>query len=255
VLRKLWVYSVAFAWVGVLFLICAPLVVLWPSLAWRNRLSLWAGASWAKVALWASGIRVELSGLEHLAHRPAIFTFNHTNILDFFANAFYADRRCLVFGKRELVRLPFVGWGWWLGGHPMLYRDDPGRWKQQLDRVQGLLQAGYSTIVAPEGKRSKDGRLLPFKKGPFHLALDSGLPVVPVVIRGAGEALVRGVPQPGTTLRVEALPPIPTSGWRRETIDDHVTEVRQVYLRALGQSDPESAVPATQAPSTDPSER
>jgi 1-acyl-sn-glycerol-3-phosphate acyltransferase len=231
-MRKLLLYMVAFGWVAILFAIVAPLVLLWPSLAWRNRLSLVAGRLWAGVVLWASGIRVNFEGTEHLRVRPAIFTFNHANVLDFFVNAYFADRRCLVFGKRELAQIPFLGWGWLLGGHPMLRRDDPSQWKAEMGRTQDLLRAGYSTIIAPEGKRSRDGTLLPFKKGAFHLALATQLPIVPVVIRGGADLLRKGEAFPGT-ITVRALPPVPTQGWQEATLEDHVAAVRELYLREL----------------------
>ncbi len=232
-MRKFLLYSAAFVWVAILFALIAPLVVFWPSLRWRNHLSLLAGRLWAKVALRLSGIEVRLEGVEHLQTRPAILTFNHTNVLDFFVNAFYADTKCLVFGKRELARLPFLGWGWFLGGHPMIKREDPLQWKVELGRTEEKLREGYSTIVAPEGKRSRDGTLLPFKKGAFHLAIATGLPIVPVVITGTHECLVKGEPRPGT-IRVKGLQPIPTAGWSVETIDEHIRSVREVYMHELG---------------------
>ncbi|RMG07802.1 MAG: 1-acyl-sn-glycerol-3-phosphate acyltransferase [Planctomycetota bacterium] len=234
-MRRPFVFAFAALWLAALFAVCAPLALLWPSLAWRNRLSLWAGHLWARGCLWAAGIRVLLRGREHLALRPAIYTFNHTNVLDFFANSYYARRRCLVFGKRELARLPGLGWGWWLGGHPLIAREDPERWRQTFARVEHLVrERGYSVVVAPEGTRSRDGRLGPFKKGPFHLALATRAPVVPVVVHGARDCLRGGVPVPGL-LRVEVLPPLDTSAWREETLDEHVAEVRARYLEALGQ--------------------
>lgn len=92
---------------------------------------------------------------------------------------------------------------------------------------------GYSTIIAPEGRRSRSGELLPFKKGVVHLAIDAKLPIVPIVIRGGG-ALMRGVsvPRPGKVV-VEVLPAIPTTTWTRETVEEHLAELRAVYVKAL----------------------
>ena len=247
-IRSLFLHLAAFAWVAILFAICAPLAILWPTLAWRNKLSLWAGLHWSRFVLWLCGIKLELSGEENLVH-PAILTFNHTNILDFFLNAFYAGDRCLVFGKRSLSRIPFVGWGWMLGGHPMVERTRPEQWHLQLARVESLMrESNYSTCIAPEGKRSYDGQLLPFKKGAFHLAINTKRPIVPVVIHGAAPRLKRrSLPSAGT-IRVEILPALSTEGWALETIEQHSDELRAIYLEALGQAPTAAETPHSTTP-------
>lgn len=236
-LRVAFIFVVGGAWVAFLFAVLAPLAVLWPTRAWRNRLSLLAGRLWTRVGLRLCGVKIHYEGLENLRH-PGVLTFNHSTYLDFMANSELVGSRCLVFGKRSLARLPFLGWGWLLGGHPLIRRDDRDHWQAQLDHVEHLLKdEGYSTIVAPEGKRSPTGKLLPFKKGPFHIALNTGLPIVPILIQG-GEALLweRSVAIPGA-MSVRVLPAIDTASWKLETLDDHVAEVRAIYLDALGQAD------------------
>lgn len=222
-----------FATCGALFALFAPLAAVWPTLAWRNRLSLVAGRLWSRVALWVWGIRVRYADLENLRH-PAILTFNHTAICDFFVLAALSGSRCLVFGKRELARIPFLGWGWLLGGHPLIRREDRGHWARELDRTERLLRdAGYSTCIAPEGSRNRTGELLPFKKGVAHLAIASRLPIVPIVIEGGAAVMTGRRPVPGE-LRVRVLPAIDTSDWSEERIDEHLADLRARYLDALG---------------------
>lgn len=228
-----WIVWFAFAYCGVLFAVLGPLALLWPSLAWRNRLSLLAGRLAARACLFLAGIEVVIaSGREHLAVRPAVFTFNHTNTLDFFVNGLLARPGWLVFGKRELAWLPFIGWGWWLGGHPLIRRGDREDWEGVLSRTEALLRRGWCTIIAPEGTRSRDGQLGEFKKGAFHLALRSGAPIVPIVIRDAAPLFDRRGPLPGT-VTVEVLPPVDPRAWSAERLDDHVAAVRDQYARAL----------------------
>ena len=89
-------------------------------------------------------------------------------------------------------------------------------------------------MIAPEGTRSATPRLGPFKKGAFHVAMQAEVPIVPIVIRNAGELMWRGSQtlRPGT-VEVGVLPPVDTSDWQRETIADHVAEVRGMFLETL----------------------
>jgi 1-acyl-sn-glycerol-3-phosphate acyltransferase len=225
----------AFAWCALLFFTLGPLALVWPTLAWRNRISLVAGRLWCAACIRVAGIRVVFTGRERLALAPAIYLFNHTNTLDFFVNGLVARPGWLVFGKRELAWLPFVGWGWFLGGHPLVKRGDRERWERSLARVEGLLRRGWCTIVAPEGTRSRDGRLGPFKKGAFHLALATGAPLVPVVIRGAAPLFDRLGPRPGT-ITVDVLEPVDPRGWTADALDAHIDEVRRRFQAALGEA-------------------
>lgn len=234
-----------------LFLVCFPAMVLWPTrknrLRWAVRFSRW----WSRAILWSGGVELEVTGREHLATCPAVFTFNHSSTLDFVANAALAPEHALVFGKAELSRVPIVGWIWWLSGHPMIRRGARDQWQTVLDGVAARLATGeHTTIVSPEGTRNRQGGLLPFKKGPVHLAIQGRCPIVPWVLENCPERLGRGGLTAGP-LRVRILPPIPTDGWREETIDAHVEALRGVYLRALGLEEPAPA-PAAPAPGAAP---
>ena len=103
-----------------------------------------------------------------------------------------------------------------------------------LAPVVEALQSGTSLAVAPEGTRSGSGELGPFKKGPFHMAIQGRVPVVPVVIRNAYEIMVPGsyLIDPGT-VDVAVLPPVDTSGWTTETVEQHRDEVREMFVRTL----------------------
>jgi putative phosphoserine phosphatase/1-acylglycerol-3-phosphate O-acyltransferase len=102
--------------------------------------------------------------------------------------------------------------------------------------IDVMKKEGKSVVIAPEGTRTVSPKMAPFKKGAFHLAMQASVPMVPVVIRNAGDVAPKGdfVFRPAT-VDVEVLPPVDTSKWRRETIDEHVREVRNMFARALGQ--------------------
>lgn len=235
-MRKLWAFGVGVFVMVALFVVAFPAMVLWPRRRWRQEVGRVYSRLWARACLWAAGVRLEVTGREHLV-RPAVLTFNHTNMLDFFVNASFAPPGCLVFGKRELARVPFLGWVWFLSGHPMIARRERDKWQVLLDWVEGELRSGlHSTIIAPEGTRSGDGRLAPFKKGPFHLAARSGAPIVPCVLHGVADRRRGGRIVPGP-VRVQILAPIPSTGWDPDALDEPIAAVRALYLEALGQSD------------------
>jgi putative phosphoserine phosphatase/1-acylglycerol-3-phosphate O-acyltransferase len=102
--------------------------------------------------------------------------------------------------------------------------------------VDAMRVEGKSVALSPEGTRSITDKLAPFKKGAFHLAMQAGVPIVPVVIHNSGDVQPKGdfLYHPGT-VHVEVLRPVDTSSWSVETIDKHVAEIRQLYLAALRQ--------------------
>jgi 1-acyl-sn-glycerol-3-phosphate acyltransferase len=233
--RKLAIYALTFGVCALLFLVLAPLAVLFPTVAWRNRLSCIGGRLLSRAAQVITRIHVEVTGREHLALAPAIFTFNHTNQLDFFVNGLLCRPGWLVFGKRELAFIPFLGWAWALGGHPLIRRGDRAHWERVLATTAERLRDGWCTIVAPEGTRSRDGQLGQFKKGVVHMAIASRAPIVPLVIEGGATCLRGSTPVPGT-IRVRALPPVDTTSWTLERADEHLDALRALYLEALGQA-------------------
>ena len=103
---------------------------------------------------------------------------------------------------------------------------------------------GKSVVIAPEGTRTITPKLGSFKKGPFHLAIQAGVPVVPVIIHNAGDVAPKGdfVFRPAT-VEVDVLPPLDTSAWSADTIEEHVAEVRRLFQATLGQAGEQAALP------------
>jgi len=235
VARKLLVVGYGIAAMVVLFLPLFLVLVAWPTRRWRRTISHLYASLWSRGCLRVAGIRLRVEGREHLAACPAVLTFNHTSMVDFFINSVVAPFGTLVFGKRELVRVPFIGWMWLLGGHPMISRHDPSQWERVLKDVEDhLAQGDYRTMIAPEGTRSRDGKLLPFKKGAFRMALHTKAPIVPVVLIGVPGVYgsTRGVFRPGTVI-ARVLPPIPTAEWTRGKLGARIEEIHAAYAREL----------------------
>jgi putative phosphoserine phosphatase/1-acylglycerol-3-phosphate O-acyltransferase len=132
-----------------------------------------------------------------------------------------------------------------MGGVVLIDRGDA---KSAISSMKPLIDAmrkeGKSVVLAPEGTRSISPKLNAFKKGAFHLAMQANVPIIPIVIHNAGDMAPKGdfVFRPAT-VEVEVLAPIDTSDWRVETINDHVRDVRNLFLKTLGQ-------PVDQGPAT-----
>lgn len=185
------------------------------------------------------GMDIKVKGEEHLwSHRPAVFVFNHQSKADVVIAAKLLRRDIAGVGKREIKKEnPIIGMVMEFGGVVLIDRADG---KGAIDAMQPLVDAmrkeGKSVVIAPEGTRTVSPKLAPFKKGAFHLAMQAGVPIVPIVIHNAGDVAPKGdfVFRPAT-VQVEVLPPVDTSQWHADTIADHVREVRNMFASALGQ--------------------
>jgi 1-acyl-sn-glycerol-3-phosphate acyltransferase len=147
---------------------------------------------------WAFGIHRELRGWDGLPEdlrdgtRPAIFIGNHASLFDPPLMIATLPCRPVFMAKRELARVPFLGWVIWLADFIFIDRGHRGAARRSLKQAARRIRAGQSIVAFPEGTRSRDGHLLPFKKGPFLLALEAGVPVVPFAIHGGPEILPKG---------------------------------------------------------------
>ncbi|MBI4161154.1 MAG: 1-acyl-sn-glycerol-3-phosphate acyltransferase, partial [Acidobacteria bacterium] len=134
------------------------------------------------------------------------------------------------------------GWALWLAGFVGINRSDRRQAFRRLDRTAERVRRGASVIVFAEGTRSRDGRLLPFKKGPFVLAIRSGVPILPVAVRGGRAVLRKGSLRirPGV-MEVVFGDPIPTAGYSYEQRDLLIDRVRRAIEALLGSGVPEGA--------------
>ena len=185
------------------------------------------------------GLNLKIDGEHHLwSHRPAVFIFNHQSNVDMVIIARLLRRDISGVGKKEIRNMPLIGRVLEFSGVVLIDRQDSEKAIQTMKSlVDTMLVEGKSVCMSPEGTRSVTPKLAPFKKGAFHLAMQAGVPVVPIVIRNSSDIMPKGemIYRPAT-VQVEVLPPIPTDSWSVETIEEHVEEVRNLYLTALGQN-------------------
>jgi putative phosphoserine phosphatase/1-acylglycerol-3-phosphate O-acyltransferase len=184
--------------------------------------------------------------------RPAVFVFNHQSKADVVIMARLLRRDITGVGKKEIKNIPIIGKTMELAGTVFIDRANAA---SAIEAMQPLVDAlrneGKSVVIAPEGTRTVSPRLAPFKKGAFHLAMQAGVPMVPIVIHNAGDVAPKGdfVFRPAT-VEVDVLPPVDTGAWRADTIERHVAEVRRMFQVTLGQAgaeDQASSMPARRA--------
>ena len=183
---------------------------------------------WAKSILKTTGVRVEVSGLERLEPgRSYVFAANHQSIYDIpilFASLPFQLR---IVAKESLGRIPFMGWHLHRAGHLLVDRRNPG--PDIVEKMRRLVSESSSLIVFPEGTRSADGSIGRFKKGSFLVAIDAGLPVVPVTVTGSRHVMKKGrlMVCPGQ-VRLVVHEPIPTKHVARAEVLEFAARVRDV---------------------------
>jgi 1-acyl-sn-glycerol-3-phosphate acyltransferase len=147
-----------------------------------------------RLAFRVAGIGVEVTGLERVPRgRACIFMANHVSNLDPPALFPRIPGRTSAFLKRSLMKIPLLGYGMKLGDFVPVDRD--GRVESAIESVniaRGVLEKGIHITTFVEGTRSPDGRMLPFKKGPFYLAMEAGVPVIPISIHGTEQMMPKG---------------------------------------------------------------
>ncbi len=177
-------------------------------------LCVWGSKLWIRI----SGAEVKVSGQENLEEdKSYIFVSNHRSYLDTTALFAYAGKRLGLIGKKELLKVPVLGRGMTFINFTTIDRSNPARARETMEKVRKIVDSGYSFGVFAEGTRAMPGELLPFKKGAFHLALQTGAAVVPVAIKNTDHLMGKktGVANSGT-MEIVLLPPIETKGMSAE---------------------------------------
>jgi len=171
---------------------------------------------WGRIILWLSGVTVTIRGGAGLRHDcPYIFAANHQSQFDIFALQGYLDFDFRWLAKEELFRVPVFGAAMRRVGYIPVDRSHSRAAVKSLDEAAKRIADGTSVIIFPEGTRSEDGHLLPFKSGTMVLAIKSRVPVVPVAILGTHAVLPKGklLARSGRVV-IRIGEPIETSGYK-----------------------------------------
>lgn len=211
------------------------LILLLPWHTTRIRVTNYMGSLLGSVVVQRiAGCPVSVSGRE-FADGPALFVGNHTSTLDAFTSIWLSPSGTVGVAKRQILYYPFYGLVWLLSGHLTVDRGNNARAVRSMRKMGDFVKKErLSIFLWPEGTRSKDGRLLPFKKGMVHLALQTGLPIVPMVTVGAQNTWQRAkLEVRAAPLKIHFLPPIDTQDWTVERMEEQIKQVREAFLAQL----------------------
>lgn len=199
------------------------------------------GSIAGKSMVWASGAKMIFHDREQLdAQKPAILVSNHSSTLDMWIGMWVCPMGGCGLAKKEIRIVPGVGQLYMLSGHPLIDRSNRERAVATMNGVaEFVVNNGLSLWLWPEGTRSRDGTLQPFKKGFVHAALATGLPVLPVVVHNAASVWPRGPLKfnPGP-VHVQVVDAVDTSGWSAEHLEAHVEEIRNIFVERLAAGPP-----------------
>jgi 1-acyl-sn-glycerol-3-phosphate acyltransferase len=203
---------------------------------------------WGRGTLMILGVPLRLVGdWPFRDPQPRVCILNHQSTLDIVWFCAVSPNRMSGVGKVEIKKVPVLNVAWWVLKLYYIDRSNRESAVQTLLAVsEDIIKNKRSVTLAPEGTRSATAQLGPFKKGAFHLALNGKLPIYPMVVAGAYEAMPKGrllaTTQP---ISVRFLPPISTLDWMEETLDEHIEEVRSIMESAYHQLRHDMGLPET----------
>ena len=201
-------------------------------------------STWSDLATALMGITMEVTGEEKLwLHRPAVIIFNHQSNIDPLVLCKLLRRDAAPVGKKELAELPIVGPVFdFMGMIPIDRSNTESAVKTLAPLAEFMLEEKRSIVIAPEGTRSLSTVPGRFKKGPFRIAMQAGVPIIPVVIHNSSDAQPKGdlFARP-VHIAVDVLDPIHVSDWELDDLENRIDEVRDLYLDTLGLRDEDQA--------------
>jgi len=205
--------------------------------------------AWARTLLAVSGVRVRVEGLEHIARdTPYVFIANHLSYMDTPVILAHIPVQFRFLAKRGLFKIPFLGQHLSRAGHVPVPREDPRAAVKTMQKAAEIIrQKSISLLIFPEGGRTHDGILGPFKEGAAYIAIRAGVPIVPLTIAGTRAILPYGSAMPvagDVSLRV--LRPIETAGLELRDRGRVTEEVRVTIAQEIGQAD---LTPVSSSPS------
>jgi 1-acyl-sn-glycerol-3-phosphate acyltransferase len=212
--------------------VCGALSLLGSLFDVRGRWQHGCARVWSWLILKTSGIRVKVKRLENVdTGKTLVFVANHQSAMDIPILFVYLPVQFRFVAKRSLFLLPFLGWHLRRSGHIPVDRGKPHEALRSLDQAAKKIREGRSVVLFPEGQRSRDGQIGPFKGGTFYLAIRAGVPIVPITLNGTRAVLEPDTyhVRPGQTELI-IHPPISTEGLVAKDVDALSRRVREQIL-------------------------
>jgi 1-acyl-sn-glycerol-3-phosphate acyltransferase len=217
-------------------------ILTWP-LSPSGKLYLVYARIWSRMAMWGCGIRIVGRGGAKLdAKQPYVFMSSHESIFDIMALFIAVPRDIRMLSKIELRSIPILGWSMWMSGFVFIDRKSPAAARKSLERAADSVRSGKSIVIFPEGTRGDGTNIQPFKKGGFVLAIQAGVPIVPVAIHGSAATLPKHTWFPrGGQIDVVIGDPIPTEGLTPEDRASLSERTREAIVALKGEVAPRLA--------------
>jgi 1-acyl-sn-glycerol-3-phosphate acyltransferase len=219
--------------IGVYTIVLGTLSVGSVLLGGRGKFAHGCARTWAWLILATTGVNVTVAGLERIDRRKGyLFLSNHQSFYDIPVIFWYLPWDLRIIAKESLGSFPFIGWHLRRTGHVLVRRDNPGA--AVFQQLSDMMKAGRSLIVFPEGTRSADGRVGVFRSGIFRLAIEAGLEIVPVAVRGSRHVMRKNrlMTCPGQ-VTLQVFESIPTTGLTGDAARDLAQRVRTIVAEAV----------------------
>jgi len=196
------------------------------------------GKTLGRVTFFITGIHPRIRNPERVdPARPALYVCNHSSTIDMWVGMWLCPFGGCGVAKKEIVKVPFFGIAYLLSGHLMLDRGNRERAIRSMEKVSEVVHRHRLSVwMWPEGTRSRSGRLLPLKKGFVHMAVATGLPIVPIVFHDADLRWPGGSLRPSAgELHMEVLEAVETTDWSVETAGEHAQAIWQILQDRLSE--------------------
>jgi 1-acyl-sn-glycerol-3-phosphate acyltransferase len=220
-----------------------PLLILWTLITGDANFMYWVFIGALRVTMRIAGIHIRVEGTEHIPPGVCVFASNHASNIDPVALVPNIPRRVALLAKKEVFSVPILSKALHLARLVPVDRADREAAAESVDIAVEYLKEGLSFLVYPEGTRSPDGHLLPFKKGTFVMAIRAGVPVVPVSLAGTQRLMRKGdwTLHPGEVI-VRYGPPVDASAYSPDQRDVLRQRVQDLVAAGL----PEDQKPVTE---------
>ena len=224
-----------FVWscIAIALLVLGSLVILTSPFDRRGKVIHRYGRLWGKVALLANRVKVRVEGIEHLkGEGPYIIMSNHQGSYDIFALLSHLPFQFKWLAKKELFSVPFFGWVMAAAGYVSVDREGTRETVEAMNEAARKIREGMSLLIFPEGSRSPDGSIQPFKKGGFTLAIKSKVPIIPISIIGSREIMPKGkLTVTSGEIRIRIDHPIETQNYSLKDRKSLMEKVRQTISK------------------------